>query len=373
MAIQKNPFDITFSGVPPVYIETKSVHDCLFDILTGYSSSSYFITGVRGSGKTVMMNRIVEMLLHTSADDLDYEFYHVPLLSNGDMISSLFDQLVHRVRKFRAEFRSLSVGFPGIFNISVDFDRVNSTSLQSAILEMMRILAAKRVHVLISVDEVSPNKQLSVFGQLLNLIKSEQLPMTVLMTGLPQMIDKIKNMKNLTFLYRARQVFTDSLDESKMTEAYVDNLHCPFSYALKLAKVSMGYPYAFQVLGSFTFRQLNYNDKGIRPTWDNNLYKLVVGQGKEQLFLAAYTKLYTELPRNERIYLDHVKPGQHLKAMSDSMGWTTALTGRYRKILIRRRLIKPVSYGVVGFTLPFFGEYIRATQDENSLYYLGDE
>lgn len=372
MTIQKNPFDTTFSGIPPVYIETKAVHDCLFDVLTGSSSTSYFITGVRGSGKTVMMNRIVKALLSKSKDELGYEFYHVPLLSNGDMIVSLFEQLQRRVRRFSSDFKSLTVGFPGLFNVSLNMNQRKSVSLQSAIVEMMRILSKRNIHVLISIDEVSPSNELSIFGQLLNLIKSEQLAMTVIMTGLPEMIDKIKNMQNLTFLYRSQQIFTDTLDEAKMADAYVQHLGCSFGYAMKLAKASMGYPYAFQVLGSVTFKQINYRDNGIQPTWDSNLFKLVVNRTKDQLFSAAYTKLYTELPHNEQVYLSNVKSGQHLTEMANEMHWSTALTGRYRKILLQRRLIKPVNYGVVDFALPYFGEYIEKTKDENSLYFLGE-
>lgn len=215
-------------------------------------------------------------------------------------------------------------------------DRRKSVSLQSAIVEMMRILSRRNVHVLISIDEVSSSKELSIFGQLLNLIKSEQLAMTVIMTGLPEMIGKIKNMQNLTFLYRSQQIFTDMLDEAKMVDAYVQNLGCSFGYAIKLAKASMGYPYAFQVLGSVTFKQINYRDNGIQPTWDSNLFKLVVNRTKDQLFSAAYTKLYTELPHNEQVYLSHIKSGQHLTEMANTMHWSTALTGRYRKILLQR-------------------------------------
>lgn len=373
MKLVTNPFSVSYSDVPSIYIETPSMHECMFDILTGSISESYFITGVRGSGKTVMMNRIIERLMSTSEKKLGYKFCHIELLSNDDMLTSLYNQLIDQSRRLRVDLKGVSFGVPGLLTVSVNTEHPSVSSTQPVIIEMLRRLAKRNVHVLISIDEVSVNKAIPIFGQLFNLIKSEHLPVLVLMTGLPEMIDKIKNMQNLTFLYRAPKVYTDMLDISKMAQAYSDNLHCPFSYGIKLAKISMGYPYAFQLLGSLLFKQVYVRDCGLQPTWNDNLIRSIMDDFQSQLFADAYEKLYTELPAQEQYYLSYVKLGQHTSQMAKAMGWTIGHTGRYRALLLKRRLIQPAGYGMVTFTLPCFANYIKATKTEESVYYLGDE
>lgn len=46
---------------------------------------------------------------------------------------------------------------------------------------------------------------------------------------------------------------------------------------------------------------------------------------------------------------------------------------QYRRRAIARHLVQPGSYGHVQYILPFFNEFIRATQDPDSIYFYGLE
>lgn len=44
---------------------------------------------------------------------------------------------------------------------------------------------------------------------------------------------------------------------------------------------------------------------------------------------------------------------------------------QYRRRAIERKLIIPAGYGLVQYTLPYFDEYLKQTEDPDSAYYWG--
>ena len=79
------------------------------------------------------------------------------------------------------------------------------------------------------------------------------------MTGLYDEIYNLQNDKQLTFLYRAPKIILKPLDYQLMVDAYKKVLSIPLSLASKMANLTMGYSFAFQMLGYLY--------------WDNNCEK----------------------------------------------------------------------------------------------------
>ena len=69
----------------------------------------------------------------------------------------------------------------------------------------------------------------------------------------------LQNDKQLTFLYRAPKIILKPLDYQLMTDAYKKVLSIPLSSASKMARLTMGYSFAFQMFGYLY--------------WDNNCEK----------------------------------------------------------------------------------------------------
>ncbi len=74
------------------------------------------------------------------------------------------------------------------------------------------------------------------------------------MTGLYDNINDLRNEKNLTFLYRAPRMELLPLNLSNIADNYRKNLNIGDEEAERMAKLTRGYSFAFQVLGYFTWK-----------------------------------------------------------------------------------------------------------------------
>lgn len=74
------------------------------------------------------------------------------------------------------------------------------------------------------------------------------------MTGLYQNISDLQNEKNLTYLYRAPKIILSPLNIGAMADNYRQNIKLTADDAREMAKLTKGYPFAFQVVGYFLWK-----------------------------------------------------------------------------------------------------------------------
>ena len=91
------------------------------------------------------------------------------------------------------------------------------------------------------------------------------------------------------------------------------------------------------------------NNKLFRP-----LMKLII-EGRLFCTLA--------LAKSSKINLIAVLGNKRLKEVAQQLDVTPSYASQYRRRAIARHLVRPGSYGHVQYILPFFNEFIRATQD----------
>ena len=65
----------------------------------------------------------------------------------------------------------------------------------------------------------------------------------------------LQNEDNLTFLYRAPKIYLNALNIYRISESYEQLLSIDKDNATALAKMTKGYPFAFQVLGYFMYEK----------------------------------------------------------------------------------------------------------------------
>ena len=114
-----------------------------------------------------------------------------------------------------------------------------------------------------------------------------------------------------------------------------------------MAHLTMGYPFAFQVLGYLT--------------WNNNGdYKSILPQYEQYLSEFVYDKLWSELSAKDKVVargIAQVNSGQ-ISEIRAILHMETNEFNPYRKRLIRKGLLDGETRGYVKFTLPFFEEYV---------------
>lgn len=353
-----NPFNPTFGDVPQIFLDTDSrINELIETIKTSSFARTFFITGVRGSGKTVFLNAVGHQL------DQDKDCIRINLLNNDNLVESFTKKLLHATTSpFRKAMKSVSsISLKG-FNIDL-----NNSNLEydEVLKDILLHLKKQGKYVVVTIDEISNSATVREFAQVFNELKGDKLPVFVLMTGLPDLVLNIQNEKNLTFLLRSEKIHTLPLKPADVIASYQKVFNTSLDVASKMAKITNGYAYGFQLLGFLLFNQVN----GKAATLDD--VEKVTAQYQLQLFDNAYQKIFEDLSENDRKYLFAVKKDRSFENIVRNWGKDKVYVAQYRRRAIERDLIKPAGYGKVEFTLPSFEDYLEQIQNPDSPYYLG--
>lgn len=210
------------------------------------SQQIYMITGVRGSGKTVLMTEVCE---HYRSNE---QWLVVELNPNGDLLQGLLAKLSNHAAcisflkeaKINLSFWGLGIEVAGAPPI---------TDIETAIMKILLTLGKKGKKVLVAIDEATSTAQMQQFASAFQIMIRQNAPLYLLMTGLYENIDELQNEKNLTFLYRAPKIYLNGLNIGAVARKYKSIFSLDSESAAEMAKLTMGYPFAFQVLGYLTY------------------------------------------------------------------------------------------------------------------------
>lgn len=340
--MQANPFDISFGKKPTESITrfqlSKEVTDA-FDAET-ISQQIYILTGVKGSGKTVLMNMIAGEF------EGNPRWGVIRLNSDRDLLQAMGAKLcsvpacVDLFQKARLNLSYLGLGIelegaPAIMDI------------ESALEKMHKSLRQHGKRVLVTIDEVTNTSHVRVFCSAMQIFMSQGLPLFVLMTGLYENIEDLQNEKNLTFLYRAPKLRMMPLNLNAIAARYSQVFSLSDAEALDLAKYTKGYPFAFQVLGYSMWRHRNEPET-------------YLGEYRQLLEEYVYEKLWSELSPKDRRILQGIAncPDGRIRSINVYLGLKTNEINQYRKRLIRKGILDGGEYGRLRFTLPFFDRFV---------------
>ena len=208
MPEKSNPFNISFGEEPMHYISRLEYSDEIINTFKSeYPSTRLFlITGLRGTGKTVMLSHISGIL------EKEKDWYVIPLNPSRDLLQSLKDKLNH-VSGSRDYLRDskLNVSIQGI-GVSVGGSD-KKMDIEDEISTMLQNLHKRKKRVLVTIDEVTNSNNMQIFASAFQIFIRQKLPLFLLMTGLYHKVNELQNNELLTFLYRAPRI---SLEPLKM-------------------------------------------------------------------------------------------------------------------------------------------------------------
>lgn len=339
-----NPFELTFGLKPNNYISRlKQSEEIISNFKSATGNKVFLITGVRGTGKTVMLSHISKQF------ENEKNWIVIELIPNYDMLeqfaSALYDSSIMN-KIFNT--KTFGFSFSGIsFSIKGEKPVTNVISLIEVLLDKIKKTGK---NVLIAVDEVSNNDYVKTFTQVFQLLIRKEYPIHLLMTGLYQNIYELQNDKDLTFLYRAPKINLEPLSLVAITNSYQELLNITKEEALVLAKETKGYAYAYQVLGHLVFDRKD-------PKLDDNLY----AKYDQYLEEYVYEKMYSELSSNDKKILkaftnDGINSVDNLMLKSKMK---KNIFSVYRDRLIKRGIIESPEYGKLSLKLPRFYEFLE--------------
>lgn len=354
---QSNPFNPTFGNVPPIFLDKNNVINELIDEIKNGYPQPFFITGIRGSGKTSFLTRVSQILKQ------DSNCYCINLINEEGILTNLARKL------YRKHSSGLSKAFDIFDSVTVGGITLSKnkeiSNIEEMLEELMESISKQGKYVVITIDEVNNSSAIRSFAQQYNNLKRADYPIYVLMTGLPDLVLDLQNNEHLTFLLRSRKITMQPLNNRDMENAYLDVFDGNFAIAHNMALLTKGYSYAFQLLGDIYYRHLKRQQ--LTPSMQN--FNEILVQYEITLFNNAYQKIFADISDGDRKYLVSILNHPKLADAAKFLGKNVSYTSQYRKRMIDRNIIKATTYGKVQYTLPLFDKFIECTQDSNSEFY----
>ena len=329
----ENPFTLTFGQKPTEFISRtnqigKIIHT--FD-MENPSNKVYMVAGVRGSGKTVSLAEIAD---HYSSND---QWIVLRLSADTDLIAGAVSELT-RVSQFHDLNLGLNLNL-GIAELSVN--KTNDSLEKEAMLRnILEKLKNKGKKVLFIIDEIINNSYVKVFASNFQIYITQNYPVYLVMAGLFDNISNLQNEKSLTFLYRAPKIFLEPLSIPAITTSYRSVFDISPSEAVEMAKLTKGYPFAFQILGYLKW-ETNDDLEKLLPKFD------------EELIIYAYEKIWSELSELDRKIVYVISTGIYKTGeIREKLSISPQLLNTYRKRLMERGVVNGSVRGELTLALP---------------------
>ena len=211
----QNPFTLTFGKSPLEPVERPVQTNEIVDAFTAESVNQqmFIITGVRGSGKTVMMTEIARRLREKE------NWVVIELNPSTDLLQAMLAKL-NSNKVCAAIIKSAKIDL-SFFGFGVAIEGVPAiTDAETAIITILEKMKKSGKRLLVTIDEVTNNDFMKVFAGSFQIFVRQDLPVFLLATGLYENIDELQNEKNLTFLYRAPKIQLKPLNHLAIINKY---------------------------------------------------------------------------------------------------------------------------------------------------------
>ena len=341
-----NPFSLSFGILPEQFISRDEIKDEVFTdfgVFTKSQSNVCILTGVRGSGKTVMLNflknefnKIEDWIVLNINPELDILQEIAAKLYEYGALKKYFVKAT-----FNFSFQGIGFSIKGETPI---------TSVETLLEKMMKIIQSKQKKVLITIDEISNSQNVKIFSHTFKNMVNDRLPIYLLATGLNENVYNLQNNETLTFIYRAKKIEIKSLNLMAIAKSYMDTLSLNEEIAMKCAALTEGYASAYQVLGSILFKTKKKDiDDDVLFEFDKILEDI------------NYSKLWEDLSSGDKKVLYGLSSQKNNRASDivKNAKVTREVYTKYRERLIKRGIVESNSYGYLSLTLPRLYNFIQ--------------
>ena len=312
-----------------------------------------------------MMSSIAKQL--AAKDD----WFVCNLLLDDDVVNQFAAKLAENpiCAKHFIEPEKAGISIVGV-SAGIQYKKDRVFDINTLIGNMLETLAGSGKKIMITLDDIYICDGMVAFAKLFQhlLTDARSLPVYLIMTGLYQNYRELTDVKNeklkgCTFLTRTLEREVPPLDDSQMAVSYFNTFDIEEVDAIKLAKMTKGYAFAYQVLGYWYFeKNVNKNDK----------VKDVEVEYRSELIKYSYNKLWSELSEKDKEIVmtlvelgadeNQVKRADVMDYMNKS-GNEISSSGfnKYRERLLGKGIIATSENrdGYIWIPLPQFGKFVK--------------
>lgn len=385
---RENPF-APGAGTPPPELAGRDqiiedVSIALHRIRNGLSAKSVLMVGLRGVGKTVLLNRLkneaeAEGLIcvqFESPENRNLPAMIAPSLRGAllklDRVAMVLD-VVARAKKVLGSFIKMAkVKYEGMefgFDLESEDGIADSGDLDYDLSELLQVIGsaakANNTAVILFIDELQyvPENELAALISALHACAQKQLPVALVGAGLPQLVGNVGKAKSY-----AERLFNfpviGPLSQEAATEALerpvnANNVSFTTNAIAEILKQTQGYPYFLQEWGSNCWAvaqtsPINKEDAELAT-------ELAITQLDASFFRVRFDRC-TPMEKNYMRAMAEIDSATPRSGdIASIMRKEVSQLGPLRQSLISKGMIYSPSHGDTAFTVPLFADYMKRT------------
>lgn len=382
----RNPFAPGAGNQPPELAGRREIIDRAELTLTRVAqrrhAKSFILVGLRGVGKTVLLNRIQQIaedqklrtLMVEAHEDKSLPELLLPplrqLLLALDRAGQLNESVKRGLRTLKSFANSVKVKYGDIevgLDISPEAGTADSGDLESDFPELMVAVGeaakARGTVVVLLIDELQylSEDELSALIMAMHRTSQKDLPLVLIGAGLPQLVGSMGRSKS----YAERLFDFPKVGELSEKDSFVaisepvanEGERIAKPAVAEIVKQTAGYPYFLQAWGYYSW---NAAPKSPITAKDVASAKAPVLRNLDQSFFRVR---FDRLTPSEKRYLRamaELGPGPHRSGdIADILDVRVQSVAPVRSSLIKKGMIYSPSHGDTAFTVPLFDQFLK--------------
>lgn len=386
-----NPFSPGAGNQPPELAGRtellRAVEILLVRVKAGRSEQSMLMVGLRGVGKTVLLNRVREMAQAQGYQALLIEAHEsksLPLLLLPPLRQTLFalDRMQNLSQKVKRGLRVLRSFIGSVkvkvgdaeFGLDIDPETgcADSGDLEADLAELFVAVAEaaadRGTAVAIIIDELQymTEVEMSALIMAMHRVSQRGLPLVLLGAGLPQLVGlagKSKSYAERLFTYP--EVGALSLDDAALAlqgPVATQGVAFTSSALAEIFRVTQGYPYFLQEWG---YQSWNMAEQS--PI-DLHLIERTTVASTARLDQSFFRVRFDRLTPREKDYLSALAElgtgNQRSGGVAERLGVKVQTIAPLRSSLINKGMIYSPAHGDTAFTVPLFDQFMLRTMPD---------
>ncbi len=380
-----NPYAPGAGSRPPELAGREAILEraavALDRIRNGRHAQSFILIGLRGVGKTVLLNEIrrdaeargIATVPIEAPEGKSLPHMLVPALrtallklDRGQATMTLAKRglgaLARFVRAFKLNYgeleASLDFGEPGI---------ADNGDLEADLIDLFDLAGAaageRKTSLTLFIDELQyvPETELAAVITALHRARQNERPVTLVAAGLPQIVGLAGRAKS----YAERMFLFESigpLDTTAATAAIVrpakaEGVDFTPDALAEILNLTQGYPYFLQEWGKHSW------EAAFQSPITSDDVKIATPITMAALDASFFRVRFDRLTPSEKRYLKSMAslgPGPHVSALiAETIGRKASSFGPVRASLIAKGMIYTPGYGQTAFTVPLFDEFMQ--------------
>jgi hypothetical protein len=382
----KNPFSPGAGAPPPELVGRDPILEqarvLLGRVRQRRAEKSMLLTGLRGVGKTVLLNEIERQATSAGYRTIFIEAHEGkplgPLLApylrstlyELDRIAGAGDKAKRALRVLRGFLGSLKISYADI-EIGLDVDPEKGTAdsgdleidLPNLLVALGEAAEERGSAVAILIDEVQyfAEKELGALIMAMHKVQQRQVPVVLLGAGLPilpGLAGESKSYAERLFSFPEVGALIEQ-DAAKALREPAQNAGVFFEQdALdEIYKLTKGYPYFLQEWGYQSWNQAPTNH--ITPGVVRTATATVIERLDQNFFRVRFDRLTPSEKRFLRAMAELGPSAQRTGDIADALAVKVTSLGPVRAKLISKGMVYSPGHGEMAFTVPLFDEFMR--------------